>query len=444
MAAPARTARPKAAAPGERLELDLYGEINAWSVRDLIATLRANPNADVTLRINSPGGDVIEGFALANVLQGHAGKKVAIVEGACCSAATFIACACEVRMYPESFLMVHGPSADTWGGVEDMESAAALLSKMRDLMTNMYTRKTGADEATVRAWLERDEWMKPDEALAAGFCDEILTLPLPPSARARTARYVAILKPSIRPPTAAKNMRNNMEEKLRDKLAKHGLAEDGGNMEEAYSAYMAETEDGPAERKEMARAMEEMKEASAKAEDDEDKDEESSTGDGAKARVRADAHADPAVAKLIDSLTGQVNKMSKQVERYEAAERKRAEAEFFATAEMHTSRKEAEEYVALCDGDLGKALKLVQKLPRKADALSRWYAGGSPIGGSSNAAADSYEATKTIRQGSTVVNLHGFGLRALAQKIQKERKCSLEAAYKAAARERPDLARASA
>ena len=156
MAAPARTARPKAAAPGERLELDLYGEINAWSVRDLIATLRANPNADVTLRINSPGGDVIEGFALANVLQGHAGKKVAIVEGACCSAATFIACACEVRMYPESFLMVHGPSADTWGGVEDMESAAALLSKMRDLMTNMYTRKTGADEATVRAWLERN------------------------------------------------------------------------------------------------------------------------------------------------------------------------------------------------------------------------------------------------------------------------------------------------
>lgn len=443
MAAASRTARPRAAAA---LEICLYEEINQWSVRSIVERLQMAPGADVTLRINSPGGDVQEGFALSSALRTHQGRKVAVVEGVCASAATFPLCACdEVRMHPESMLMLHAPWGGASGNADDLENYASVLRQMESLMVSMYARRTGKDEATVREWMSRDTWWTPSEALAAGLCDSVIEDAPAPSARASAARFAALLRLPIRASQPAKNTRNTtMEEKLRDKLAKHGLAEDGGNMEEAYSAYMAETEDGPAERKEMARAMEEMKEASAKAEDG-DKDEESSTGDGkSKARLRADAHADPAVAKLIDSLTGQVNKMSKQVERYEAAERKRAEAEFFAAAEMHTSRKEAEEYVALCDGDLTKALKLVQKLPKKAGALSRWYAGGSPIGGSSTPAADSYEATKVVRQGSTVVNLHGFGLRALAKKIQAERKCSLEAAYKAAARERPDLARASA
>lgn len=432
-------ASPKAAAPGERLELNLYEEINTWSVRSLVERLQAAPDAPVLLRVNSPGGDVQEGFALASALRTHRGHKTAVVEGVCASAATFPLCACDlVQMHPESLLMVHQPWGGAGGTADEIETYAEVLRKMESLMIGLYQRKTGADEATVRSWMQRgDHWMTPTEAKEAGFADAILTDAPAPSARASAARFAALLRLPIRPPTAAKNTRNTMEETLKDKLAKHGLAEDDSNLPEALAAYLAETEDGPKDRQATAKAAEEyMESRKAKAEDDKP-EEESSTGDGkSKARIRQDAHADPAVAKLVEKLTA-------RLETYEAKERKRAEAEFYASAELHVSRKEAEEYAALCDNDLAKALKLVQKLPRKQGALSRWYAGGSPIGGSSTPAADSYEATKVIHQGNKVVNLHGYGLRALAKKIQADKQCSLEQAYKAAARERPDLARAS-
>lgn len=433
------TARPKAAAA---LEICLYEEINTWSVRSIVERLQAAPEAPVNLRINSPGGDVQEGFALTSALRTHRGHKTCVVEGVAASAATFPLTACDlVQMHPASMIMLHGPWGGAGGTADEIQNYAEVLRKMESLMIGMYQKRSGADEETVRSWMARDTWMTPQEALEAGLCDEILTDAPAPSARASAARFAALLRLPIRAPKQpAKNTRNTkMNEELRDKLAKHGLAEDGGNMEEAYSAYMAETEDGPAERKEMARAMEEMKESKAKAEDDKP-EEESSTGDGkSKARLRADAHADPAVQRLIASLTGQVAKMGKQVERYEAAERKRAESEFFAAAELHVSKKEAEEYVSDCDGDLAKALRLIQKLPKKAGALSRWYAGGSPIGGGSNPAADSYETTKVINLGRHEIHIHGRGLSALAKKIAADRKIPLRDAMRAAVRERPDL-----
>lgn len=439
MALPSRTARPKAAAA---LEICLYEEINTWSVRSIVERLQAAPGADVTLRINSPGGDVQEGFALSSALRTHQGRKVAVVEGVCASAATFPLCACdEVRMHPESLVMLHAPWGGASGTADQIEDYAQVLRQMESLMVGMYMRRTGADEETVKGWMARDTWWTPAEAVEAGLADAVIADAPAPPARASAARFAALLKLPIRAPKQpAKNTRNTkMNEELRDKLAKHGLAEDGGNMEEAYSAYMSETEDGPAERKEMARAMEEMKESKAKAEDDKP-EEESSTGDGkSKARIRQDAASDPAVQRLIASLTGQVTKMSKQVERYEQVERKRAESEFFAAAEMHTSRKEAEEYVSDCDGDLAKALRLIQKLPKKAGALSRWYAGGSPIGGGSNPAADSYETTKVINLGRHEIHIHGRGLSALAKKIAADRKIPLREAMRAAVRERPDL-----
>ena len=138
------------------LQIALYGEINSWTVRDIVSQLQAAPGAEVTLKINSPGGDVTEGFALANVLRSHTGKKTAIVEGVCASAATFPLCACDVvQMHPESLLMVHSPWGITEGGAEEMESYAAVLDKMAALCVGLYQRKTGATEEQARTWMEQ-------------------------------------------------------------------------------------------------------------------------------------------------------------------------------------------------------------------------------------------------------------------------------------------------
>lgn len=421
-------ARSSSGAAAPRLELNLYDEITEWSVRDLVERLQASPTADVTLRINSPGGDVHQGFNLANALRQHAGRKVAIVQGVCASAATFPACACdEIQMHAESSFMVHSPWGGATGNADDLESYAKELRRLTDLMVGLYQRKTGQPEDTIRGWLSTDTWMKPSEAKAAGFCDVILDEPLSASIRRRAARFVARLRNPVRSTMP-------IPENLRNKLAKHGLTADGANLEEAFRSYLATTEDGPKDRQEMARAIEEMKDEPEDTGTGEHTDEGDGTTGEKKSRVRRNAHSDPAVQKLIDNLTQRANAL-------EAKEQQRAEDEYFASAEEHTSREEAAEYLKLCNNDHAKALALVRKLPpKKGRGLGPWYKDGKPVGGPSNASADGYEATKIVRAGRATYLLHGHGLAQLAKKIAKERSLPLAAAYKAAARERPDLA----
>jgi ATP-dependent Clp protease protease subunit len=276
------------------MEIDLYDEVSLWSVRGIVQQLRSAPDAPITLRINSPGGDVQEGFALANALRSHKGRKIAVIEGVCASAATFPACACdELHMHAESLLMIHSPWGGTAGDASELESFADVLKKMSDLMVGMYQRKTGADEETVRGWMSKETWMKPQEAKDAGFCDLIISADEPLSARARR-RFAALVAKLKLPPVHTKRSPMAMKDELRAKLALHGLAEDGGNMDEAYGRYMSETEDGPADRKDMAKAMEEEKSARAKAEDDKKKEgdgegagHEEPDGDEPKAAIKA-------------------------------------------------------------------------------------------------------------------------------------------------------------
>lgn len=227
---------------------------------------------------------------------------------------------------------------------------------------------------------------------------------------------------------------NKMNEKeMIEKLSKHGLAdgeqENPESLRKALAAYMAETEDGPAERKEMSRAMGEL---IIKHEEDDGEEHSITDEKSMSKKLRKDADSDPATQKLVAELTGKMGAMSKQLAAFEQAEAKRSQAEFYKQAERHTSRKDADEYVALCDGDLGKALKLIQKLPAKgAGAMGRVQIGGSE----SSAPA---ETTKVVNGGRVV--LHGFGLAAMAKKVAAERKISLAEAQIAVAKEHPELA----
>lgn len=221
------------------------------------------------------------------------------------------------------------------------------------------------------------------------------------------------------------------EQEMIEKLAKHGLTdgehENPEALRKALSAYMADTEDGPSDRKAMAACMGELLIKH------EDKDEKSATDEKAMSKkLRKDADSDPATQKLVAELTGKMGAMSKQLAAFEQAEARRSQAEFYKQAERHTSRKDADEYVSLCDGDLGKALKLIQKLPAKgAGAMGRVQIGGSE----SSAPA---ETTKVVNGGRVV--LHGFGLAAMAKKVAAERKISLAEAQIAVAKEHPELA----
>lgn len=165
------------AADGETATVYLYDLIDpywgigaAQFVRDLAAITAPN----IALRINSPGGDVFDGRAIATALREHPANVVAHVDGLAASAASFIALAAdEVVMAPGAMMMIHRASSLGWGNAEDLLALAAVLAKIDDTLVADYVRETGNPADTVRAWIEAETWFTADEAVANGFADRI-------------------------------------------------------------------------------------------------------------------------------------------------------------------------------------------------------------------------------------------------------------------------------
>jgi ATP-dependent protease ClpP protease subunit len=149
----------------------------------------------VELRINSPGGDVGEGFSIANQIKKYSGKVVAVVEGYCASVATIIALACsEIHMHELSVWMMHRSSGGARGHSEDLTSAAKALEVIDQAAAQMYKNKSGASDEQVAQWLAVDTWMSPADALSAKLIDKVITdapRSNKPTAWARTFQMMA-------------------------------------------------------------------------------------------------------------------------------------------------------------------------------------------------------------------------------------------------------------
>ena len=239
-----------------------------------------------------PGGDVQEGLRLPTLSGATRGRKIAVIEGVCASAATFPACACdELHMHAESLLMIHSPVGRHGRRCERARVLADVLKKMSDLMVGMYQRKTGADEETVRGWMSKETWMKPQEAKDAGFCDLIISADEP------FPRVPGVASPPWSPSSSCplftkKRSPMAMKDELRAKLALHGLAEDGGNMDEDTAATCRRREDVQGHGQGHGREVRPTKaEDDKKKEGDEGASHEEPDGDEPKAAIKAPAQA---------------------------------------------------------------------------------------------------------------------------------------------------------
>jgi len=178
--------------------IEIYDPIDKWMGMsgDVFARmLRDADGSVVELRINSPGGDVGEGFSIANQIKKYSGKVVAVVEGYCASVATIIALACsEIHMHELSVWMMHRSSGGARGHSEDLTSAAKALEVIDQAAAQMYKNKSGASDEQVAQWLAVDTWMSPADALAAGLVDKVITdapRSNKPTAWARTFQMMA-------------------------------------------------------------------------------------------------------------------------------------------------------------------------------------------------------------------------------------------------------------
>jgi ATP-dependent protease ClpP protease subunit len=139
-------------------------------VRDL-STLTAQT---ITLRVNSPGGSVFDGQAIAAAISRHPATVTAYIDGLAASIATVIALAADrVIMNDNALFMIHDPRLGVDGSADDMRSAAALLDKVTDSLVTTYTAKTGMPDADIRAAMAAETWYTAAEAFDAGFVDQV-------------------------------------------------------------------------------------------------------------------------------------------------------------------------------------------------------------------------------------------------------------------------------
>lgn len=163
---------------GGDAEIRLFGEISWWSecsAERFAATLDNLDTDHITLKVNSPGGDVYDGIAIMNMLRHHQATVTALVEGVAASAASIIVVggADEVVMSKHSELMIHEPWTFTDGSADDFTRTAAELDRVGAKLARIYAEKAGGGEERWRDAMREETWFSDEEAVACGLADRV-------------------------------------------------------------------------------------------------------------------------------------------------------------------------------------------------------------------------------------------------------------------------------
>lgn len=163
---------------------EFWGGVSSAMVRDALPA-----SGDVTVRINSPGGDVREGIAILNCLRLHNGSVRVQVDGLAASAASFIAMAGdEIVMMPNTEMMIHDGSMITWGNAADLRADAEFLDRVSDNIASVYAARAGGEVAGWRARMLAETWYSAQEAVDARLADSVMELP--PASKGKAAAAV--------------------------------------------------------------------------------------------------------------------------------------------------------------------------------------------------------------------------------------------------------------
>ena len=130
---------------------------------------------DVTVWINSPGGDCVAAAQIYNMLKEYNGNVTVKIDGIAASAASVIAMAgTTVLMSPVSMLMIHNPATFAFGDAGDMKKAIEMLGEVKESIINAYELKTGMSRAKISHLMDSETWMNATKAVELGFADDIL------------------------------------------------------------------------------------------------------------------------------------------------------------------------------------------------------------------------------------------------------------------------------
>lgn len=142
----------------------------------IAGALRSLEGADVTVNINSPGGDMFEGLAIYNLLREYKGKVTVKVLGLAASAASIIAMAGdEVQIGRGAFLMIHNCWVYAMGNRHDLAQIAADMEPFDKAMGDIYSARSGLSLGDVSAMMDGETYIGGSDAVEKGFADRLLS-----------------------------------------------------------------------------------------------------------------------------------------------------------------------------------------------------------------------------------------------------------------------------
>lgn len=167
----------------KKAEVYIYGAIGASIWEDSISAKqfseelkKLSPNVkEIDLRLNSPGGDVFEGYAIYNQLKQHPAKKTVYIDGLAASIASVIALAGdEIIMGEGAQFMVHKSWTMAFGNSFELERVIERLESIDEQLISLYTKKTKKPRAEIRDMVEKETWLNAEEAVEIGFADRVM------------------------------------------------------------------------------------------------------------------------------------------------------------------------------------------------------------------------------------------------------------------------------
>ena len=191
-------------APNPERTLFLNGTIasESWFDDDVTPQIFKNElmsgSGDITVWINSPGGDCVAAAQIYNMLMEYPGNVTVKIDGIAASAASVIAMAgTKVCVSPVSMLMIHNPMTFAFGNTAEMQKAIDMLGEVKESIINAYEIKTGMSRAKLSRLMDAETWMNANKAVELGFADEILQRDSLEDAEPQTASAMAYSRAEV-------------------------------------------------------------------------------------------------------------------------------------------------------------------------------------------------------------------------------------------------------
>lgn len=166
---------------GEVRTLRIEGQIadETWFGDEVTPQLFKNDllagTGDITLWINSPGGDVFAAAQIYNMLMDYQGDVHVIIDGLAASAASAIAMAgTTVSMSPVAMMMIHNPWTFAQGEAKDMAKVIEMLGEIKESIINAYELRTGLSRTKISHLMDSESWFNAKKAVELGFADKVL------------------------------------------------------------------------------------------------------------------------------------------------------------------------------------------------------------------------------------------------------------------------------